>query len=118
MTALNHDKVDVLIVGSGIAGSTMAVELAEAGLDVLTLEAGPARSIDDMVSSQMWARRLKWGGPPVVGEGDMVGGLYFGMGWGTGGAGAHWYGHWYRLHEGDFKVGSLYGRGPRLADRL
>lgn len=111
MAGRAKDKVEVLIVGSGIAGSTMAAELAEAGFDVLVLEAGPAHSIEDMVSSQMWARRLKWGGPPVTSEGDLVGGLYFGMGWGTGGAGAHWYGHWYRLHEKDFKVQSLYGRG-------
>ena len=111
MTARTGDKVEVLVVGSGIAGSTMAAQLAEAGLEVLTLEAGPARRVEDMFSSQMWARRLKWGGPPVVSEGDLVGGLYFGMGWGTGGAGAHWYGHWYRLHENDFKVRSLYGKG-------
>lgn len=111
MTARTHDKAEIVVVGSGIAGSTMAVELAGAGLDVLVLEGGPPRAVADMISSQMWGRRLKWGGPPVIGEGNLTGGLTFGMGWGTGGAGAHWYGHWYRHHENDFKVRSLYGRG-------
>ncbi len=111
MTARTHDKTEILVVGSGIAGSTMAAELAEAGLDVLVLEGGPPRAIEDLISSQIWARRLKWGGPPIIGQGNMTGGLTFGMGWGTGGAGAHWYGHWFRHHKNDFKVRSLYGRG-------
>ena len=111
MTARTHDKAEILVVGSGIAGSTMAAELAEAGLDVLVLEGGPPRTVEDMVSSQMWARRLKWGGPPIIGQGSLANGLTFGMGWGTGGAGAHWYGYWFRHRENDFKVRSLYGRG-------
>jgi choline dehydrogenase-like flavoprotein len=106
-----HDPVEVLVIGSGFAGSTMAAELAEAGFDVLTLEAGPERRLRDMVSSQIWARRLKWGGPPVVEEGDLVGAPGFAMGWGTGGAALHWYANWYRFHEDDFKERTLFGKG-------
>ena len=54
MTDLTQDEVDVVIAGSGIAGSTMAAELAEAGFSVLVLEAGPERKLTDMVSSQIW----------------------------------------------------------------
>jgi len=106
-----HEAVEVAVVGSGMAGSTLAAELAEAGFDVLTLEAGPERLLSDMVSSQIWSRRLRWGGPPILGEGDLTAGLAFGMGWGTGGAGLHWYGNWYRFHEDDFKERTLHGRG-------
>jgi glucose dehydrogenase len=106
-----HDPVEVLVIGSGFAGSTMAAELAEAGFDVLTLEAGPERRLRDMVSSQIWARRLKRGGPPVVEEGDLVGAPGFAMGWGTGGAALHWYANWYRFHEDDFKERTLFGKG-------
>jgi len=53
MTLRSNDKVEILILGSGIAGSTMAAELAEAGHEVLTLEAGPARGVENMISSQM-----------------------------------------------------------------
>lgn len=111
MTARVHDPVEALVVGSGIAGGTLAAELAGAGFDVLALEAGPRRELDEMVSSQIWARRLKWGGPPVTSEGDFAGAPNFGMGWGTGGAGLHWYGNWYRFHENDFKERTLYGEG-------
>lgn len=106
-----HEPVEVVIVGSGMAGSTLAAELAGAGLGVLVLEAGPERKLEDMVSSQIWSRRLRWGGPPIEGEGDLTGAITFGMGWGTGGAGLHWYGNWYRFQEHDFKERSLWGRG-------
>jgi len=106
-----HEAVEVVVVGSGMAGSTLAAELAEGGFDVLALEAGPERSLSDMVSSQIWSRRLRWGGPPILGEGDLTGAIPFGMGWGTGGAGLHWYGNWYRFHEADFKERTLHGRG-------
>ena len=33
------------------------------------------------------------------------------MGWGTGGAGLHWYANWYRFHESDFKERTLFGTG-------
>ncbi|HSF16190.1 MAG TPA: NAD(P)-binding protein [Vicinamibacteria bacterium] len=106
-----NEPVEVVVVGSGIAGSTLAAELSTAGFQVLTLEAGPKRELRDMVSSQIWARRLKWGGPPVVGQGNFLPAFNFSMGWGTGGAGLHWYANWYRFHPGDFKERTLYGRG-------
>ena len=34
-------SADVVVVGAGICGGTVAKELAEAGLSVLVLEAGP-----------------------------------------------------------------------------
>jgi choline dehydrogenase-like flavoprotein len=108
---ITHEPVEVVVVGSGMAGSTLAAELADGGFDVLTLEAGPPRAITDMVSSQLWSRRLRWGGAPILGEGDLTGGLTFGMGWGTGGAGLHWYGNWYRLHPDDLKERTLYDHG-------
>ena len=111
MQAIREDPVEVLIIGSGFAGSTLAAELAGSGFAVLTLEAGPERKLGDMISSQIWARRLKWGGPPVVEEGDLVGAVAFGMGWGTGGAALHWYANWYRFHESDFKERTLFGKG-------
>jgi len=105
------EPVDVVVVGSGIAGSTMTAELVEAGFQVLTLEGGPERSVDQMISSQIWSRRHKWSGPAIESEGDLLSTVNFGLGWGTGGAGYHWYGNWFRFHENDFKEQSLYGKG-------
>ncbi|MFA3916191.1 GMC family oxidoreductase [Ruegeria hyattellae] len=110
MTDHTYDAVDVVVAGSGIAGSTMAAELAEAGFSVLVLEAGPERKLSEMVSSQIWSRRLRWAGPEVIEAGDLVGAANFAMGWGTGGAGLHWYANWYRLHPDDFRVNTLHGK--------
>ena len=37
---------------------------------MVVLGAGPAWSLDDLVSSQIWARRLKWGGPGTLPGGE------------------------------------------------
>jgi len=64
------DKADVVIVGAGAAGSLYAAEFAAAGRRVVVLEAGPAWDMSDLVSSQLWARRLKWGGAPTEFDGN------------------------------------------------
>ena len=106
-----EDAFDLLVVGSGAAGSVMAAQAARAGKRVLILEAGPARELSDLVSSQIWARRLKWSGAPVEEEGNLNIGHAFNSGWGTGGAAKHQYAVWPRLHENDFKTQARYGKG-------
>ena len=103
-------KVDVIIVGSGAAGSLMAAKLSKAGRKVLILEAGPKRKLTDLTSSQIHARRLKWAGAPVEEKGSQPISNVFNSGYGTGGSALHHFGVWPRLHEQDFKVKSLYGR--------
>lgn len=106
-----RDKVDLLVVGSGAAGSVFAAEASAAGKQVVLLEAGPARTPDDLVSSQLWARRQKWGGAHVEEDGNHRVGHNFNAGWGTGGSTMHHYGVWPRLHENDFRTFTEYGRG-------
>ncbi|MFT5483623.1 MAG: choline dehydrogenase-like flavoprotein [Halieaceae bacterium] len=106
-----NDPVDVLVVGSGAAGSLYAAKAAEAGKRVLILEAGPERSLQDLFSSQIWARKLKWGGAHVEEEGNLKIGNAFNSGYGTGGSAMHHYGVWPRLHEGDFSLESDHGVG-------
>ncbi len=103
-------KTDVIIVGAGAAGSLLAAKLAQAGRRVVVLEAGPAWKSGDMVSSQIWARRLKWGGAPVLSGGKHPIGYNMASGWGLGGAALHHYAGWPRLHPEDFRLKSLYGR--------
>jgi choline dehydrogenase-like flavoprotein len=102
---------DVVVVGAGAAGSVVAASAARAGRRVLVLEAGPERQLTDLVSSQIWSRRLKWSGEPVAEEGNLPIGHAFNAGAGTGGSALHHYAVWPRLHEDDFRVKSRFGIG-------
>jgi choline dehydrogenase-like flavoprotein len=103
--------VDVIVVGSGATGSAMAAYLAESGKQVLILEAGPEKVGADMVSSSLYARRLKWSGSPVVEQGSNPISHVFNAGYGVGGSAAHHYAVWPRMHEEDFVMRSRYQRG-------
>jgi choline dehydrogenase-like flavoprotein len=107
------EKVDVVVVGSGASGSVLAAKLAQAGRSVKILEGGPEWKLSDLISNQIWGRRLKWGGPApaVLSSGDAPLGIAFNMGWGTGGAALHHYAVWLRLHEEDFQLQSRFGVG-------
>jgi choline dehydrogenase-like flavoprotein len=105
------EKVDVVIVGSGAASSVYAAVLAEAGKSVVVLEKGTARKLDDLYSSQVWARRLKWATPHVVDEGEDSIWHNFNAGQGYGGAAIHHYGVWPRYHPEDMTERSLYDMG-------
>ena len=104
------EHVDAVIVGAGAAGSFWAERLAHAGKSVVVLEAGPPWQLSDLVSSQLWARRLKWGAPAVLRGGTHPFGHNMSNGRGFGGAALHHYAGWPRLHPEDFRTRSLYGR--------
>ena len=104
-------KVDTLIVGAGASGCLVAAKSARAGQNVLILEAGPERKLEDLFSSQIWARKLKWGGAHVEEEGNLKIGHAFNSGYGTGGSALHHFAVWPRLHANDFKVRDTYGVG-------
>ena len=103
--------MDVLIIGAGAAGSVFAAHLAEAGKRVLVLEAGAPRQLQDLVSSQIWARRLKWGLAPILAGGEDRLNHNIATGSGIGGAALHHYGTWLRFSEDVFKPHALHGRG-------
>ncbi|MFK8021134.1 MAG: GMC family oxidoreductase [Pseudomonadales bacterium] len=105
------EAFDAIVVGSGAAGSVIAATFAEAGKSVLILEAGAERKLTDLSSSQIWARKLKWGGDYVEEEGNFKIGHAFNSGFGTGGSAVHHFGVWPRLHENDFSIATDYGRG-------
>jgi choline dehydrogenase-like flavoprotein len=102
---------DVVIVGAGAAGNLFAAVLAEAGKSVLVLDPGPAWKTDDLYSSLIWSRRLRWGGPAVESTGANAFGAGFNTGWGIGGAALHHYGTWPRLMPSDFTMKSDHGKG-------
>lgn len=104
-------KVDAVIAGGGAAGWMYAAKLGQGGKKVVVLEQGPAWTTDDLISSQIWSRRLKWGGPTVLVDGKDPDAYGVNAGWGFGGAALHHYGNWPRLHPEDFRMKSQFGRG-------
>lgn len=105
------EEVDVVIVGSGAAGSVFAAKLAEKGKRVKVLEAGPAWTETDLYSSPMWARRLRGASPQLDEKGKNHIYARLNSGRGTGGAALHHYAVWPRFQVEDFKRKSLVGHG-------
>jgi choline dehydrogenase-like flavoprotein len=108
---MTETEFDLIIVGSGAAGSLFAASATAAGKKVLILESGPARGLQDLTSSQIHARHLKWSAEAVEEEGNLKVGNNFNCGWGTGGSAMHHYAVWPRMHSNDFKTQSQYGIG-------
>ena len=107
---INEEKVDVVIVGAGPAGSVLAACLATAGKSVRVLETGPDRKSQDLYSSPIWARRLYWSTPHVE---DTLENTYLSTsaGNGIGGTALHQTGLWPRFHVEDFKRRTIHGVG-------
>ncbi len=106
-----NEKVDVVIVGAGASGSVFASVLAKAGKKVVLLESGPDWQLTDLISSDIWGRRVKPAGPPFLLEGKNPYGYVYQAGWGVGGAALHYFANFPRLMPNDFKVKSTYGKG-------
>ena len=105
------EHADVVIVGAGPAGGVYAHRLSQAGKRVVILEAGPDKTLGDMVSSSLWSRRHKWSGAPVIADGPNPISHNVSTGSGFGGAAFHHYGTWPRLPVDVFEMRSRYGRG-------
>ncbi|HEY7244761.1 MAG TPA: GMC family oxidoreductase [Xanthobacteraceae bacterium] len=105
-----NEKVDAVIVGAGASGSVFAAVLAQAGKKVVLLEQGPDWQLTDLISSDIWGRRIKPAGAPFLLEGKNPYGYGYNAGWGVGGAGLHYFANFPRLLPNDFKVRSEHGR--------
>jgi len=104
------EKVDVVIAGAGASGATFAAVLAKAGKKVVLLDYGPDWQLGDLISSDMWGRRIKPVGHPFILEGKQVAPIGYHGGWGVGGAALHWFANVPRLLPNDFKIKSEHGR--------
>ncbi|MGJ7512013.1 GMC oxidoreductase [Variovorax sp. GT1P44] len=110
-TAIEREA-EVVVIGAGAAGCLYADRMSKAGHRVVVLESGPAWALGDLVSSQIWARRLKWSSPLVEqAPGQAAFSQSHATGRGFGGAAIHHFGTWLRLRPEDFRTASLYGKG-------
>lgn len=116
-----HDKVDVLIVGSGASGAAVAWSLADTRMRILCLEQGDwVRSTEFPANGRDWEARRASGGDwdirpnfrgretdyPVNDDNSIMKVANFN---GVGGGTVIYTAHWPRLHPSDFKVRSLDG---------
>jgi choline dehydrogenase-like flavoprotein len=105
--------VDAVVVGSGAAGALVAAKLAAKDKKVVILESGRSVQSADMISSDIYARWLHWGGDMAALQLASPATIrtYFSSGSQTGGTAAHHYAAWFRLHEEDFHMKSTFGQG-------
>jgi choline dehydrogenase-like flavoprotein len=104
--------VDVVIVGAGAGGGTLAQRLARRGWKVVVLEAGPFWDPDeDWVSDEAGSHKLYWTQERVIGGQDPVELGKNNSGHGVGGSMVHYAGYCPRFHPSDFEVKSRDGVG-------
>ena len=122
-------EADIVIVGSGIAGAISAYKLAQKGLSVLVLEAGPRIERQDVVKqfqnthkldfssgfpNEDWAPRPDWGradGDQYIDQStntDIMRMEYLRV---VGGTTWHWSANSIRLLPSEFKMQTNYGVG-------
>jgi len=119
---LNDDGV-VVVIGSGAGGGTLSNELAQKGVDVVCLEAGPRVETNDFVNDE-WANfvQISWLDKRTTSGSWRVAKDFSGLpAWivkAVGGSTIHWAGASLRFQEHEFKVKSTYGEiaGANLLD--
>ena len=105
-------SVDLVIVGAGAGGGTLAQRLARRGWKVVVLESGPFWDPDqDWVSDEAGSHRLYWTDDRVTGGSDPVELGKNNCGHGVGGSMVHYAGYCPRFHPSDFEVHSRDGVG-------
>lgn len=107
-----NEEVDVVIVGAGAAGGVLAKELAQSGLSVVVIEAGPFRNPQkDFASDELSMKNLGWQDTRIVdGQNPLTMG-HNNSGRGVGGGTVHFTGVFLRFHESDFMTRTLDGVG-------
>jgi gluconate 2-dehydrogenase alpha chain len=128
--AEKRKRADVVVIGLGAAGGTVVKPLAEAGLSVVGLEAGPRYTNRDFPLDEIrndnrnWLGRLKfnqeiptWRRSPGQKAGDptRMGAIVTRMMNGVGGTSIHWTSQSWRFTDWNFRTRSQsekrYGRG-------
>ena len=99
------DTVDLVIVGAGAGGVTLAQRLARAGWRIVILERGPFWDPDrDWVSDEKGAGPIYWTDKRIIGGENPVEMGKNNSGVGVGGSMTHFAGYVPRLHPSDFEV--------------
>ena len=104
--------VDLVIVGAGAGGGTLAQRLARRGWRIVVLESGPFWDPDeDWVSDEAGSHKLYWTADRVIGGSDPVELGKNNSGHGVGGSMVHYAGYCPRFHPSDFETATRDGVG-------
>ncbi len=104
--------VDLVIVGAGAGGGTLAQRLGRRGWKVVVLEVGPFWDPDaDWVSDEAGSHKLYWTDRRIIGGQDPVELGKNNSGKGVGGSMVHYAGYCPRFHPSDFEVHTRDGVG-------
>ena len=99
------EEVDLLVVGAGAGGVTLAQRLARAGWRIVVLEKGPFWDPDrDWVSDEAGSHKIYWTDNRIIGGADPVELGKNNSGIGVGGSMTHFAGYTPRFHPSDFEV--------------
>jgi choline dehydrogenase-like flavoprotein len=99
------ETVDLVIVGAGAGGLTLAQRLARAGWRIVVLEKGPFWDPDrDWVSDEKGAGPIYWTDKRIIAGSDPVEMGKNNSGVGVGGSMTHFAGYVPRFHPSDFEV--------------
>ena len=106
----DQDLVDLVVVGAGAGGVTLAQRLARKGWRIVLLEKGPLWDPDrDWVSDEKGAAPIYWTDNRIIGGSDPIELGKNNSGTGVGGSMTHFAGYVPRLHPSDFQVRSADG---------
>jgi len=99
------EPVDLLVVGAGAGGVTLAQRLARAGWRIVILEKGPFWDPDrDWVSDEKGSHVLYWTDKRIISGSDPIEMGKNNSGVGVGGSMTHFAGYTPRFHPSDFEV--------------
>lgn len=108
----DDDEVDLLVVGAGAGGVTLAQRLARAGWRVAILEKGPMWDPDrDWVSDEKGAGPIYWTDKRIISGDDPIEMGKNNSGVGVGGTMTHFAGYVPRFHPSDFETRTVDGVG-------
>jgi hypothetical protein len=105
-------EVDMVVVGAGAGGSTLAQRLARRGWKIVILESGPFWDPDeDWVSDEAGQHGIYWTAKRIIGGEDPVELGKNNSGHGVGGSMIHYAGYTPRFHPSDFETHTRDGVG-------
>ncbi len=115
LTGMRHhaetDEVDAVVIGTGAGGAPILARLAQAGLSVVALEAGPNWEPADHTPDEIDAASIYWTDDRLSGgsEPEAFGGNNSGIG--VGGSTLHWGAFCPRPDDRDLRLASDQGAG-------